>query len=77
MYSTVVLILVIPKLKDDSILQCLLLQPSLLQLQLQEIGLGTARCGCIVALVAIEGVAAFIQSINYTLAFLLFVIVLL
>jgi hypothetical protein len=50
---------------------------SLLHLQLQQVLFGTTGGSGVVALVFIEGVAAFIKAIDYILAFRFLVIVLL
>jgi hypothetical protein len=54
----------------------LLLHASLLHLQLQQLGFGTAGRADVVPLVLVVGITAFIQLINHFLAFLFFVIVL-
>lgn len=55
----------------------LLLQTPLLHLQLQQIGLWTARRRRIISLVFVVCVAAFVQSVNHRLTFLFLEIVLL
>jgi hypothetical protein len=54
-----------------------LIQTTLLHFQLEQLRLWTACGSGFVALVLVEGIAAFIQSIDHTLALVFFVVVLL
>lgn len=54
-----------------------MLEPSLLHLEPQQIGLGAASCARVAAFVLIEGIATLIQAIHYILTFRLLIVVLL
>lgn len=53
----------------------LLLQPSLLHLQLQQVSLRTASRRCTISFVSVECIAAFIQLVDHGLTFVFFIIV--